>query len=102
MKLTYLTSTLLALMFARGCGNCVVGEYGNLVHVSNHIGFIALGCAYVNIMCRGTPNRSAMWGGAKLGGLAMMASHTNGNFSPTRRVSHRPPSQRSTRVSYAI
>lgn len=43
----------------------------------------------MNIMCSGMPSFSAMCAGAKLGGLAMIASATKGALSPTRAVSVR-------------
>lgn len=86
MKLVYFASTLLVLMLAKGCGNCPVGEYGNLEN-QRRINGDGVSCTYVNIMCNGTPRRSAMCGGAKLGGFAIIASHTKGTLSPTKVVS---------------
>src|ERR1700748_3561463 len=48
-------------ILARGCGKDSVGDLG-----------------IVNIICSGTPNLSAQCTCAKLGGLAMIASATNG------------------------
>ena len=43
----------------------------------------------MNIMWSGMPSFSAMCAGAKLGGLAIIASAMNGALSPTRTVSVR-------------